>query len=184
MSTESNSKQEKINQQLTEELNNKDLEIALEAIRKIKSVGHASLIPILIKKWLNSSGELEIKLSELLYSLKDETVIAPLIELLKTEKSGTNRAKIISIFWNCGFEPKENLSLFVKIATSGDFFEAFECLTLIETMVAPFPEEELMESLLLVKEYFAEHKNNDDQKYSLIRTIATYISVNDEYQIE
>lgn len=184
MSKKISEKQQKINDQLGEELQSRDQEIVLEAIRKIKSVGHVELIPLLIQKWFTSEGEIENSLTELLFSLKDESVIPALIQQLQNEKSPENRAKLISIFWNSGFEPKDELSLFVKIAVEGSFFEAFEALTLIETMEDPFPEEELMESLLLLKNYFAEEKNKEDQKYSLLRTMATYLSVSDEYQIE
>lgn len=182
MSKKISEKQEKINLQLEEELLHKDQEIVLEAIRKIRSVGHPYLIPALVNKWMNSSGEVEIQLNDLLYSLKDESVIAPLLQLLKDEKIAANRVKLISIFWNCAFEPKDHLSLFVKIATEGTFFEAFECLTLIETMESPFPEEETLESLILLKKYFAEHREEEDENYSLVRTIATYLSVNDEVE--
>lgn len=182
--SEHQERQKKINQQLIEEINHKDESVVLDALKKIRSIGHPDLIEPLLEKWIKSSGEVETQLTDLLYSLKDTKSVAPLISALQNKKFTHHRDKIVSIFWNAGLEPKDDLSVFVKIAIDGNFMEALECLTLIENLEPPFSEEQLMDSLLLLKEYFASNPNEDDQKYTLLRTIATIIKFTDDHQID
>lgn len=177
------SKQSTINKQLSEELNSKDKSIVLEAVRKCRSLGSAELIPELIALWIKSDGEIEKELTELLYTLKDKSVIDALVETLDDPRFVAYRERIITIFWNAGLEPKEHLSTFVRIAIQGNYMECLECLTLIENMEPPFPEEELMDSLIQLKEYFATPGADQQEKYTLVQTITTIIKVHDDNQI-
>lgn len=178
----SDNKQQKINQQLLEELNSKDSSTALEAVAKIRSQASAEIIPDLLEKWFSSEGKLQEDLTELLYTLKDSEVIEPLLDALDEDRFQANRDKIISIFWNTGMHPVDHLSTFVHIALNGTYMEALECLTLIENVEDPFPEEEIMDSLLMLKDYFAEEASKTDEKRELIRTIATILQYKDETQ--
>ena len=177
-------KQEQINKQLTEELNSKDILVVKEALQKSRSVGSAELIPVILKKWFTSDGEIQSDITDLLYTLKDKKTIPFLVEALETPQFDSQRDKIISVFWNAGMEPKEHLSLFVKIGCEGNYLECLESLTLIENMDPPFPEEQLLESMIHLKKYFGEEKNKQDQKYDLVRSIATVVSVRDDMETD
>lgn len=177
-------KQQQINQQLTAELNSSDELVVKEALQKIRAVGSAELIPEILRKWFRSSGETEADITEMLYTLKDKNTISFLVEALEKKEFSNSRDRIIAIFWNAGLEPKEHLSVFVKIATEGNYMECLECLTLIENMEPPFPEEQLLESMLILKTYFGEDKNRSHEKFELIRTIATIVAHTDDWQVE
>lgn len=173
-------KQKKINAQLIADLNHNDNAIALESIRKIKSLATAEIIPDLIKKWVTSGGEIETQLTELLYTLKDPEAVDKLMEVLDDDSFSGSREKILSIFWNAGLNPVQHLSTFVGIAIEGSFMECLECLTIIENMEPPFPEEEMMDSLLQLKAYFGNTSSETEDKYPLMRSIATIIKVTEE----
>lgn len=177
------SKQNIINQQLKEELQSSDDNIVLEAIKKCRSLGSAGLIPDLLEKWIGSKGEIEKELTELLYTLKDKSVTEKLIETLDNPRFIPYRANIIAIFWNAGLEPKEFLSTLVRVSIEGQYMEALETLTVIENMDPPFPEEELMDALIQLKEYFSKPGADKDEKYTLMQTITTIIKVHDDNQI-
>jgi len=175
-------KQEQINKQLTEELNSKDILVVKEALLKLRSVGSAEMIPVILRKWFSSADEVQSDITDILYTLKDKKTIPFLITALSSEEFDSQRDKIISVFWNAGLEPKEYLSLFTKIACEGNYLECLECLTVIENLDPPLPAEQLLESLLILKTYFANDKNKQDQKYELVRTIATFVSVRGELE--
>ena len=178
------SKQKKINAQLIADLNSESETVVLETIKKIKSLATADIIPQLIEKWVNSAGEVEHQLTELLFTLKDKEVIDPLVDVLDDEKMKEHRERIISIFWNAGLNPVDHLSTFVGIAVEGNFMECLECLTLIENLEPPFPEEEMMDSLLQLKAYFGNKESEKEEKFPLMRSIATIIKVNEETEEE
>jgi hypothetical protein len=71
----------------------------------------------------------------------------------------------------------------VRIALEGNFMEALECLTLIENLEAPLPEEELMDALIQLKDYFSDKNHEQQDKFDLIRTIATILKYTDDNQI-
>jgi hypothetical protein len=70
----------------------------------------------------------------------------------------------------------------VTIAIEGDFMEAMECLTIIESMEPPLPEDQLMDCLLSLKEYFS--KNPTGEKVTLIKSIATYVQFTEDTQVD
>lgn len=177
-------KQEQINKQLTDELNSKDILVVKEALLKLRSVGSAEMIPLILRKWFSSEDEIHNDITDILHTLKDKKAIPFLVAALSSDEFDSQRDKIISVFWNAGLDPKEYLSLFVKIACEGNYMECLECLTVIENLDPPLPEEQIMESLLILKTYFVNDKNRDDQKYPLVRTIATFVSVRGELEEE
>jgi hypothetical protein len=175
-------RQDKIEQQLITDIQSKDDKIVIDCIAKIKSKGTAVLIPHLLELWFKSTDEVEIAVTDLLYSLKDPDVIPALMHELEKTKTPGKREKIISIFWNAGLEPKDHLATFVNCAITGDFMEAVEALTVIENMEPPFPEDQLMDGLLMLKEYFSANPTGD--KVTIIRSIATFMQYADETQLD
>lgn len=174
-------KKEKLHALLLADIESGDDQRIIDGLSKIKVEGTAKLLPAMIKLWFNSSEEVMQEVMNLLYSLKDEEEVTPiLLEQIAHAKNSEQRQKLISIFWNAGFEPKENLKLFVQYAIGGEFMETFECLTVIENMEPPFPEDGIMESMILLKEYFAQKPTGE--KVDLIRSIATIIQFRDETQ--
>jgi hypothetical protein len=69
---------------------------------------------------------------------------------------------------------------FVALATEGDFFEAFECLTVIENMEGPFEETQILESQLYLKEFLQSDKGKNDQKDQIISEIAILLKYFDQ----
>ena len=115
----------------------------------------------------------------MLYSVKNKQKAEEiLIQELKQEKLSEKREKIISVFWNANLNPVNELSLFVKIAAQGTYMECLECHTLIENMEGPFPEQQLLESMLILKEYFGKNKN--EEKKPLLQSIATIVQYRDD----
>ncbi len=177
--------QKLVRKQLIEDLNSKDEDTVLAAISRCKSLGDAEMIPQLLDIYIAADSEspVGIEMQEMLYTMKDKRVIEPLVEALDEKRFIPHRAKIIPILWNAGFEPKDHLSTFVRIALEGNFMEALECLTLIENLEDPLPEEELMDALIQLKDYFSDKNHEQEDKYDLIRTIATIVKYTDDNQI-
>lgn len=172
-------KQQSINNNLLEELNSPNMDVAIQAVEKIKSIASEEIIPELLKMWYKTKGELNKRIEDLLFSVKNKKKAEEiLIQELKREKLAERREKIVSVFWNAKLNPANELSLFVKIAIEGTYMECLECHTLIENMEGPYPEQQLLESMLLLKEYFG--KNKTEEKKPLLQSIATIVQYKDD----
>jgi hypothetical protein len=169
--------------QLREELHSSNPTVVLDAIKKIRSEGHRDLIPDLVRLWLKEEGIIHTELTELLYTLKDNTVTEALIELLDQKEFADSKERILTIFWNAALDTRDHLSILVGTAIHGNYMQALEVLTIIENLDPPFPEEEIMDALIQLKGYFADPKSEKEEKFKLIQTITTIIKVHDDNQI-
>jgi hypothetical protein len=87
-----------------------------------------------------------------------------MIDFLGEEKDAVLRQKLLTTIWNSKLSYDNHLPFFVMLASTGDFMQALECLTIIENMQGPFEEHELLEAQLLLKEYVEEAKSDDEKK--------------------
>ena len=62
----------------------------------------------------------------------------------------------------------------IQTVIHGDFQEAFEALTIIENLEPPFDEEVILNSQLMLNQYF--NKNTPAEKDSLVKEIASIIN--------
>lgn len=175
-------KKDKIHSDLIKGIQSTDDQVVLTTLEKVKSVGTAKIIPELLQLWFKSSGEIQTMVMEIMYSIKDKNAIPILFQELENTNDSAHREKILSIFWNAGMEVKDHLSELVSHAINGDFMEAVECLTIIENMEPPLPEDQLMECLLNLKEYFSTQPQGE--KVTILKSIATFIQYTDETQVD
>ncbi len=175
-------KKDKIHADLIKGLQSSDDQTVLNTLEKIKSVGSAKIIHELLQLWFKSNGEIQTMVMEIMYSIKDKEAVEILFQELENTNDSGQREKILSVFWNAGMEVKSHLSELVNHAINGDFMEAVECLTIIENMEPPLPEDQLMECLLNLKEYFSAQPQGE--KVTIIRSIATFIQYTDDTQVD
>jgi hypothetical protein len=178
----SNSKQQKlkINQLLTDLQSGDDLKIGA-AIKSFHVHGDAGVIAPLVEIWRQGlSPENQSAMMELFEGLKDTTTIVPLMDAFRDEANKTIRRELLTAFWNSKLDFSEYLSDFVLFAIEGDFLDAFEAITLIEQFETTVPEPAIMESQLLLKEYFGGTENRSEQKDSILGDIALLVKQFDE----
>jgi hypothetical protein len=76
--------------------------------------------------------------------------------------------------WNSKNDYSDYLPVLVKIAVEGNYLESLECLTIIENLMGPISEEDILESQLFLKVYF-ENSAQNEQKTILIQEIASIL---------
>jgi hypothetical protein len=60
------------------------------------------------------------------------------------------RKDIVGFMWNTGLQPVDAISYISELAVAGDYALTLECLTLLESIEDPIPEEQLLESIAIV----------------------------------
>nr|WP_294859030.1 hypothetical protein [uncultured Fluviicola sp.] len=159
--------------QLLSDLQSKDeLKIA-GAIKAFAVHGHASVIEPIIEVWRSGlSDENEVLVMDLFQSLKDTPSIEPLMEAFKNPLNVHLRRKLVTAFWNSKLDFSDYLADFVLFGIEGNFLDALEAITLIENFETVAPESAILESQLLLTEYFGQTEQRDDQKDALLTDLA------------
>jgi hypothetical protein len=162
--------------QLLADLRSGDEHKIASAIRSFHSHGDATVIAPLVEVWsAGLSDENEARITELFEGLKDTTAIEPLMDSFRSSSDPQMRRRLVSAFWNSKLDFSEYLADFVLFAVEGDFMDAFEAITLIEQFESAVPESAILESQLLLREYFGGNENRDDQKDTIIGDIALIV---------
>ena len=165
---------DKKTKEIVSSLKSADEKIVLRAIKTSKVHGNPVIFEALLELLLKTSNDkIRLEILQFLNDLKSTDAIPTLIDAINDEKYLEYRAHLIGVFWNSPLNPNEHISLFVKTAIEGSFMEALECSTVIDNIEPPFPEEEVNESVLLLKDYFA--ADPQDEKTDLIKDILVVI---------
>ncbi len=174
MSKSNLNKQEKLKiHTLISDLQSKDeLKIA-SAIKAFAVHGHATVIEPVVEVWRNGlSVENEALVIDLFQSLKDTSAIEPLMQAFRDSSNQALRRKLVSAFWNSKLDFSDYLADFVLFGVEGDFLDALEAITLIENFETVAPESAVLESQLLLTEYFGQTESRDQQKDAILTDLA------------
>lgn len=126
----------KVVEKIISDLFSSDAKVVDAALKKVPTKGNARVvIPLLraYKAW-EQEPEIRSEIEKILKQLKAEDAIPQLIEALEDSEFDQERAFIISLFWNAGLFPVDNVDTLVKHAVRGDFMVTLEVLTVVENM--------------------------------------------------
>jgi hypothetical protein len=158
---------------LLADLKSKDEVKIAGAIKAFSVHGHATVIEPLMEIWRNGlSAANEALLIDLLQSLKDTSSIEPLMEAFNNPANVQLKRKLVTAFWNSKLDFSDYLSDFVLFGIEGDFQDALEAITLIENFETVAPESAILESQLLLSEYFGQEESRDSQKDAILTDLA------------
>ena len=152
----------------------------LSALKIFEQQGDISILPAVFEKLRSCEMSIERALLGFLSDIQRIEAKAIIIQFLSEEKEQVLRQKVLTSIWNSKLTYDEHLPFFVMLASTGDFMQALECLTIIENMQGPFAEHELLESQLVLKEYVEEAKSEDEQKRHIMSEIAWFIKEQNE----
>jgi len=178
----STNKQQKLKiSQLLADLTSKDELKVGAALKSFHAHGDASVILPIIEVWRQGlSTENEAIMMELFEGLKDTSTIEPLMQAFRSVDNRLIKRKLVSAFWNSKLDFSPFLADFVLFAIEGDFLDAFEAITLVEQFEEAIPESAILESQLLMKEYFGGTEGRNEQKDTILSDLALQIKQFDE----
>ncbi|MBI2259738.1 MAG: hypothetical protein HYU67_12690 [Flavobacteriia bacterium] len=162
----------KINQAISD-LNSNSFDQIKQAISSIKSFGNESVLEPIFDKILeeNIQSEIRKELIELLNSLKLESVQNEIIRLCSLKKYEVLKKEIFSTIWNSNQDYGKHLLFFVKNAIDEDLEITIECLTIIENMQDSINEKDLLETQILIRQFFDLNQNGNIQKKQILSII-------------
>ena len=160
--------------QIIQDLNSDQESVVLKAIRKSRTKGTEQVIPVLFKVYeTTKSNSIREAITKLVNELKSTKVVEPLIKQLSSPEESC-RLLALSAIWNSGLNVNEYVDEIIQLATTGSFMEAFEALTIIQNLEPPFEEEVILNSQLILNQYF--NSTNSPERDELLKDIAVIIN--------
>ncbi|MEN9699556.1 MAG: hypothetical protein RLZZ301_754 [Bacteroidota bacterium] len=150
------------------------------ALQTLRQHGQAAQLPTLFDAFAKASPATRKLLIAFFADIQDTAAVEAFVEYLEAEQDPTLRKEVLSAIWNSKLPFDAHLPFFVMLATSGDYLEAIDCLTILENMQGPFDESSLLEAQLLLKEYLEEKTPQQDQKAQVMSEIAYFIKEQNE----
>ncbi len=163
--------QQKLNQLYQDLASGTDAKVSA-AIKAFHVHGNAGTITVLLNAWVNDElvGH-ENELFELLIGIKDTSTIEPFMDAFRDAKFQKIQRALVNVFWNSKLDFSPYLADFVLYAIEGDFMDCLEALTLIEQFDETISESAILETQILLKEYFGSETDKTSQKYLLMQDI-------------
>jgi len=163
-------KQEEKLAQLKADLHSSEEVIVLKALKTIQKNGHPSLLPDLFNVYLQNEGEkIAEAVEKMLLELKVQAAAPILIEAIQDPQYASMHSLMLSVFWQSSISGTDYLVDLTRAGLAGAYLETLEALTAIENLDGPFPEEDIMECQLLVKEWLLKHTEADNR--SLVESL-------------
>jgi hypothetical protein len=139
--------------------------LTAKAISKCEEDGSAPLVePLLAFYASNAPLSLRIRVADMLGSLKVSNVESYFLSALANPHWKHIRKDIVGFMWNTGLQPTDSIGTISELASSGDYALTVECLTLLESIEDPIPEEQLLESIAIVHKTVSETSDGDFKK--------------------
>ena len=107
---------------------------ALAALKVFEQHGDISILPIVFNQLRSCDLALEKAILGFLADIQKPESVQVMIDFLGEEKDAVLRQKLLTTIWNSKLSYDNHLPFFVMLASTGDFMQALECLTIIENM--------------------------------------------------
>jgi len=147
------------------DLFSEDDALVAKAISRCEEEGSAPLVEPLLAFYASKAPQsLRMRVADMLGSLKISNVETFFLQALANPQWKHIRKDIVGFMWNTGLQPVDAVSQISELATSGDYTLTVECLTLLESIEDPIPEEQLLESIAIVHKATSEVSDGDFKK--------------------
>jgi hypothetical protein len=157
-----------------------DEKVVLEALSQCRNEGNQSLIEPLILLYSRTDSDLiRHEAGDILGSIKISEAEEAFMNAVMNPALRSVRRDLLAFMWNSGLQPVGWLTEITRIALGGSTEELIECITLIESTDDAFPEEQILESIHLVREHL--NRSNADDRTNLV---AAYMGVLERLQEE
>ena len=139
--------------------------LVAKAISRCEEEGSAQLVEPLLAFYASKAPEaLRMRVASMLGSLKVSNVESYFLQALANPQWKHIRKDIVGFMWNTGLQPVDAVSQISELASSGDYALTLECLTLLESIEDPIPEEQLLESIAVVHKAASDATDGDFKK--------------------
>ncbi|MGE0560642.1 MAG: hypothetical protein AB7O47_02385 [Flavobacteriales bacterium] len=148
---------------IIKDLKSNDTEKVLTAIKQLRLHGQKEAIAEVLAVFIETTNE-EIKksITNLLFDLKSEDSVLPIIKAINDKKYASIKAFLISIFWQSSLDASEYLNTFIRLAVKGDYNTCLEIFTVIESFDSSFDEEQIQDAIYDIEEKLDDYEIDEE----------------------
>jgi len=167
---------------IIKDLKSDDTEKVLTAVKQLRLHGQKEAIAEILEVFTETTNEdVKKSITNLLFDLKDEKAVLPLLKAINDKKYLGIKPFLISIFWQSSLDASEHLGSLVRIASKGDYNSCLEVLTVIETFDTSFDEEQIMDAVYDIEEKLDDYEIDEEYKKLLFLLKETVSSLKVEF---
>lgn len=167
---------------IIKDLKSNDTEKVLTAVKQLRLHGQKEAVVEILEVFTETANEdVKKSITNLLFDLKDEKAVLPLLKAINDKKYQTIKPFLISIFWQSSLDASEHLGTLVRIATKGDYNACLEVITVIETFDTNFDEEQIMDAVYDIEEKLDDYEIHEEFRKLLHLLKETVSSLKVEY---
>ena len=131
--------------------------LVAKAIARCEEEGTAPIVEPLLAFYASGAPmSLKTRVADMLGSLKVSNVESYFLQALANREWKHIHKDVIGFMWNTGLQPVDAVGHISELAASGDYALTLECLTLLESIEDPIPEEQLLEGIAVVHRALSE----------------------------
>lgn len=163
------STQQRVINQLKEDLISSNDSVITKALTKTRAKGNEQLIDPLVElytKTVNQKIKEEIK--NIFSELKNKDILEFLLPYLS---EGSNEVKELILFsiWSSGIDMTDHIPELIEASCSGNYMVILEALTVLENLEGPFNEDDLFQANTLLQQYL--YESEDSKEKELIKSM-------------
>lgn len=144
----------KLHELLKKIQNNPAEQELLKYIHEVRNIGNYASIKPLIDILVSTDNSLVYKeISQILFELKDQNCVLPIINSLSDEKTKKHRHILVSALWQSSLNADAYLQELVNVALENDYLTCLEVLTVIENTGQNIHDEDIISSLNKINEH-------------------------------
>lgn len=161
---------------IIKDLKSNDTEKVLTAINQLRFYGQKEAIAEVLAVFIETTNE-EVKksITNLLFDLKNEDSVLPIIQAINDKKYASIKPFLISIFWQSSLDASEHLGTLVRIASKGDYNSCLEVISVIETFDTSFDEDKIIDAVYDIEEKLDDYEIDEEYRkllYLLKETVS------------
>ena len=163
------STQQRVINQLKEDLSSSNDSVITKALTKTRAKGNEQLIDPLIELYTKTENQ---KIKEEIRSIFSELKNKDILDFLLPQLSeGSNEVKELILFsiWSSGIDMTDHIPELIEASCSGDYMVILEALTVLENLEGPFNEDDLFQANTLLQQYL--YESEDSKEKELIKSM-------------
>ena len=126
------------------DLSSSDEKKVFTALKQVRKHGkREAIIPLVELLCSTENTSIKNDITAILFDLKDQSVVEELIQAIESDKYTSEKAILISIFWQSSLDSSQYISTFIKEAIKGDYYVGIEVLSVIDNYDQTFQETEI-----------------------------------------
>ena len=163
------STQQRVINQLKEDLSSSNDSVITKALTKTRAKGNEQLINPLIELYTKTQNQ---KIKEEIKSIFSELKNKDILDFLLPQLSeGSNEVKELILFsiWSSGIDMTDHIPELIEVSCSGDYMVILEALTVLENLEGPFNEDDLFQANTLLQQFL--YESEDSKEKELIKSM-------------